>query len=110
MELDPEDPFEAVVAEMVTMNRKKRKDYAGEDHPFQNFYDSAYQQSATGGNSCECLIATKQSRLRTLLRDNANAPENESIEDTLIDRAVYTAIAVAIYKEGGYDPNKQPWL
>jgi len=100
--LDPTDPFEAVVMEMVRLNRKKRSDYAGDGHIFQNFYDSAYQLGLTPGHSVETLVATKQARLRVLGVEDKRIVENETKRDTILDRAVYSAIAVALYDEGSY--------
>lgn len=106
VELNPENDFEAVLIKMVETHRAKAKDYAGDNHPNQNFYDSAYQLSNTGGHSVETLIATKQARLRVLLpqqwSDKGATPANEGIEDTLLDRAVYSVIALTIWNEGGY--------
>lgn len=111
--LDPSNDFEAVLIKMVQTSRAKRADYAGdgaEDHPWQNFYDSAYQLSSTAGHSVETLIGTKQARLRVLLPkfwatygQDGSAPKNEPIVDTLLDRAVYSVIAVCLWIEGGYD-------
>jgi|SRR6478752_106218 len=105
LELNEEDPFEAVLIEMVKLNRSKRADYAGADWWTQNFYDSAYQCNMTAGQSCEQLIATKQARLRVLTKPGAK-PKNESIRDTRLDRAVYSVISVGLHDEGGYD-NKE---
>ena len=104
--LNVEDPFEKVVYEMVKLNRLKRADYAGDDHPWQNFYDSAYQLGLSGGHSVETLIATKQARLRVLLPrfwKKIGKPKNEGIRDSLLDRAVYSTIAVSIFDEGEYE-------
>lgn len=104
--LDPEEPFDAVLIQMLQTHRAKRADYAGGDHPNQNFYDTAYQLSQTGGHSVETLIATKQARLRVLLpqvwKNSNTKPANEGIEDTLLDRAVYSVIALTIWNEKGY--------
>lgn len=106
VELDPEEPFDAVLIKMLQTHRAKRRDYAGDDHPNQNFYDSAYQLDLTGGHSVEALIGTKQARLRILLprlwKDSTSQPANEGTEDTLLDRAVYSVIALTIWNEGGY--------
>jgi hypothetical protein len=67
VKLDPNEPFDAVLIKMLETHRAKRKDYAGDDHPNQNFYDTAYQLSLTGGHAVESLISTKQARLRVLL-------------------------------------------
>lgn len=106
--LDPSNDFESVLIKMVQTSRRKRADYAGDgadDNPWQNFYDSAYQLGETAGLSVEQLIATKQARLRVLLRkywDNGSGAQNEPIDDTLLDRAVYAVIALCVWNEGGY--------
>jgi len=105
LRLDPDDPFEAVLIQMLETHRAKRTDYAGDDHPNQNFYDSAYQLGQTAGHSVEQLIATKQARLRVLLPRlwrGSDAPRNEGVRDTLLDRAVYSVIALTIWNENGY--------
>jgi len=107
--LDPENPFEAVLIQMVETHRAKAKDYAGDDHPNQNFYDTAYQLGLTAGHSVETLIGTKQARLRVLLPRmwrNGDSPSNEGIDDTLLDRAVYSVIAKTLWEEGGYTLDK----
>lgn len=102
LELDPNDPFEAVLYDIITTNRKKRKDYAGDGDPFQNFKDSAYQINSTAGMAAEHLIAVKQSRLRTVLTPGREV-QNESAADTILDRAVYSIIALALYRAGEYE-------
>jgi hypothetical protein len=111
LQLNPENAFEAILIKMVETHRGKALDYAGQDHPNQNFYDSAYQLGLTGGHSVEALIATKQARLRVLLPQHWSqegaSPVNEGIEDTLLDRAVYAVIALTIWNEEGY---LMPWI
>lgn len=111
IELNPNNAFEAAIIKMVEMHRMKAIDYTGKSHPNQNFYDSAYQLSQTGGHSVEQLIATKQSRLRVLLPKHwtdGNAPVNEGLDDTFLDRAVYSVIAMTLWAEGGYNSSSPP--
>jgi hypothetical protein len=109
--LDPDNDFEAVLIKMVETSRAKRKDYAGDGHPWQNFYDSGYLTGLTPGHSVESLLGTKAARLRVLLprfwKDPEQKPSNEPIEDTLLDRAVYSVIAMCLWNEGGY--KEMPW-
>ena len=61
-----------------------------------NFRDVAGQMGWSGPlESAEALIAVKQARLRSL-RVNGTVPKNESTFDTVLDRAVYSVIALAI--------------
>lgn len=83
---------------MVAMNRKKRADYALDSDPWSNFRDVGRQLDAGPDLAVEVLIATKQARLRALTA-NGRAPENESVRDTKLDRAVYSVIALAIDNE-----------
>lgn len=106
---EPETAFEEVLLQCLKTHRAKRADYAGSGHPNQNFYDSAVQLDLTAGHSVEALIATKQARLKVLLpqywSDSQSTPANESIRDTLLDRAVYSLIALTIWDESGYTRN-----
>lgn len=111
VELNSNNAFESTLIKMVEMHRKKALDYAGQDHPNQNFYDTAYQLTLTGGHSVEALISTKQARLRVLLPGHWGSglhAANEGIEDTLLDRAVYSVIALTLWDEGGYDSLSSP--
>lgn len=95
----PPDPFESVIAEMLELYHRKRKDYAGNGDAFSNFRRSADQVQAAPILSTEVLIATKQARLRELMWTLDREPVNESIDDTLIDRAVYSVIAIVLWRE-----------
>lgn len=96
------DPFDVVLDEIRELNQRKRNDYATNQDPFSNFKDSSHQVGVTPGVSVEVLIATKQSRLRQLLGSGREAA-NESVRDTLLDRAVYSIIALAMYDQGLYE-------
>jgi len=93
------DPFELVIAEMLELYRRKQRDYAGNGDAFSNFRRSADQVQAAPVLSTEVLIATKQARLRELMWTLDREPMNESIDDTLIDRAVYAVIAIVLWRE-----------
>jgi hypothetical protein len=95
------DPFDAVLKEIGDINRRKRADYAAESDIFSNFKDVGRQLGTHAGVAVESHIATKQSRLRQLL-GSGREPRNESVRDTLLDRAVYAVIALAMYDEGLY--------
>jgi hypothetical protein len=94
------DPFDRVLEEIRALNRSKRADYADTD-PWSNFRDAGRQVNSGAGTAVEVLIGTKQSRLRQLLQPG-RTPANESVRDSLIDRACYSIIAVALHDAGLY--------
>jgi hypothetical protein len=96
-ELDPADPIDAVLIEMHNIQRAKRKDYAFDGNPFSNFEGAAVRVALPGVTALEIievLIAVKDERLAAL-GNNGRAPANEGVLDTYLDRAVYSAIALA---------------
>lgn len=96
--LDPKDPFDTVLSEIVLTNRRKRHDYvASEASPWENFDRVEDQTQGGHGSATEALIAVKQARLRALAT-RQDLPKNESVEDTLLDRAVYSIIALGRYR------------
>lgn len=100
--LNPTDPIESVLLEIVRTNRRKRADYAAAGNIFSNFIEASYQVGGKPAIAVEILIGTKQSRLRNLMT-SGQSPQNESFEDTLLDRAVYSVIALAMYRAGVYN-------
>jgi hypothetical protein len=92
------DPIEGILKEILELNLRKRSDYAEDTDIFSNFRRSASQINMGPLASVEILIATKQARLRELMWGR-KTPSNESVEDTMLDRAVYSIIALAIYRE-----------
>lgn len=104
--LDPTDPFERVLIEIVETNRRKRQDYALDGNPFSNFDDTSRNLGIEGFTAVDSAlfnILQKVARLRSL-RANGRLgdPANESVADTLLDLAVYGVIALAIsrYPDG----------
>jgi len=100
--LDPDDPFEAVLIDMVRLNRRKRRDYALDTSPFSNFDTSAAGMGMKGFGAVEAAIFNVNQKLARLRSLRANGrmddPANETVEDTYLDLAIYAAIALAIYR------------
>lgn len=100
--LDPNDPFESVLIEMVSVNRAKRKDYALDGSPFTNFQFTAFGLGIDGFGPVESAIFNclqKLARLQSLrVNGRIDDPENESVTDTYLDLAVYAVIAYAIHR------------
>lgn len=100
--LNPDDPFERVIIDMVETNRRKRADYAVDGSPWSNFDDVANSLGITGFapvDSANFNIEQKSARLRSLRKNGRmDDPANESVADTYLDRAVYSVIALAMHK------------
>jgi hypothetical protein len=102
--LDPTDPFDAAVAEIVRINRRKRADYAldGGD-VFSNFRQTSEVIAVEGfgpADSALFNVIQKVMRLRSLRANGRmDDPANEAAADTYLDLAVYAIIALALSRE-----------
>ena len=83
--------FHALLAQMAETHDKKNNDYAHDGNPYSNFE----QAGATAGCSVDTvfavLIGIKLARLQVLL-GAGKAPNNESVQDSRLDLAVYSAL------------------
>lgn len=91
-------PIEAALDRMRSVFASKNADYADDRDWKSNFVDVAEQLGFDHHTAAEVLIAVKQARLKSL-RVNGRAPANEAVEDTILDRAVYSLIALAFLEE-----------
>lgn len=103
LKLDPNDSFDRVIIDMVSMNRKKRRDYAADSDIFSNFRDVARNLGVAdfgASESAYVLLLTKVARLRSLrINGRMSDPSNESVLDTVLDLAVYATLFLALVKE-----------
>jgi hypothetical protein len=86
--------FSVTLEKMLEIHRSKSKDYASPDNPYSNFDVSEYGLRLFKNPRDQAFIwpiFTKLARLSTLLNSN-NPPNNESIEDTMIDIANYVIL------------------
>jgi hypothetical protein len=79
----------------------KGDDYAGSEDRLSNFKSAALLVDTTPSQQCLSLIATKVSRLSTLLRDG-NGPKNEPIKDSCLDLANYAFLLAMLEYENQY--------
>jgi hypothetical protein len=102
--LDLTDPFDAAVAEIVSINRRKRADYAldGGD-VFSNFKQTSEVIAVDGFGPADAAlfnVIQKIMRLRSLRANGRmDDPANEAAGDTYLDLAVYAIIALALSRE-----------
>lgn len=85
--------FHAALKQMAEMHDRKSADYA--DTQNGNFYTNFEEAAATAGTSVEevflTLIGVKLARLREL-KKKGTAPQNESVQDSRKDLAIYAAL------------------
>lgn len=100
--LNREDEIERVVFDIVAMNRRKRRDYALDTDPLSNFMQTADAMGLEGFTPVEAAefnVVQKEVRLRALRANGRmDDPANESVEDTLLDRAVYAVLVLALWR------------
>jgi hypothetical protein len=85
--------FHDFTAKMEVIMLSKGDDYAGADR-LSNFKVVGNICGLKAEQSCLALIATKVARLGQLL--SGKVPNNESIEDSLLDLANYTLLLAMI--------------
>lgn len=93
--------FDATVIKQRELMFRKGDDYAGNEDRLSNFKKAGAIAGTSAEANCMNHIATKVARLGVLL-NAANEPNNESIDDTLIDIANY-AILLKMIRSEAYD-------
>jgi hypothetical protein len=83
--------FNAVLDQMRSIHDRKVADYASAQNPYSNFEMSAEVAGVPVETVFRVLIGVKLARLAELL-NNAKTPNNESIDDSIIDLANYAAL------------------
>ena len=92
-----EKEFEEFVDSMQFVLFSKREDYANED-VLSNFKLAGRISGGSAEINCLNLIATKVARLGVLLK-SSKQPNNESINDSVLDLANYAVLLNMILKE-----------
>jgi len=83
--------FDRVLDKMAKISDSKRHDYASTDDPFLNFTQVADISVLTYDQVFMVWVVTKVVRLGQLVGQDKE-PNNESIDDTIIDLANYAAL------------------
>lgn len=89
-------PFLRIVDDIVKMHNKKQKDYGREGDPFANVRASA-DFGIEGWIGCLIRANDKMRRLQKAAQGGQLV--NESVEDSMMDLAVYAIIALVLYRE-----------
>lgn len=93
---EQEKTFDEFVSKMKQTMLKKGNDYSDQDR-LSNFKLAGAITGIGAELNCLNLIATKVARLGQLL--NGKTPNNESVEDSLLDLANYTLLLHMILEE-----------
>lgn len=98
--LNESDPFELAMADIVRMFRKKNADYARTGSRWSNFEDMSRFLGDEDKPWLSSLVLCQQklSRIGALV-SAGKEPTNESLIDSLLDNAVYAAMALAMARE-----------
>lgn len=83
--------LQSFTAQMEAVMLKKGNDYAGDADRLKNFKVAGAICGISPELQCLSLIATKVARLGTLLSASTK-PDNESIDDSVLDLANYTVL------------------
>lgn len=89
--------FEETVEKMRTILLSKGDDYANEDR-LSNFKLAGQIAGLNASLNCLSLIATKVARLGVLL-NSSKTPNNESIQDSVLDLGNYAMLLSMILNE-----------
>ncbi len=90
--------FEKTTKKMSDIMLRKGNDYANEDR-LSNFKLAGTIVGTGAEINCLNLIATKVARLGVLLNQQNKKPNNESIDDTLVDLANYSILLSMLIHE-----------
>ena len=88
--------FEQVLAEMKELHDRKRSDYGRKEDPFANVRASE-DFGVEGWVGAMIRANDKMRRLQAAAR--GSTLRNEGVEDSLIDMAIYSVIALTMYRE-----------
>ena len=88
--------LEKIVAEIKQTMFRKGNDYANEDR-LSNFKLAGSIVGLSASQNCLSLIATKVARLGVLLK--GSEPNNESIDDSILDLVCYSCLLSMIERE-----------
>lgn len=109
LQLNLENPFEAIINEMVQLQRLKSQDYATDGDILNNMREVVKALAIPGYTiveDCNAMVIRKTARITNL---RGRPSSNESVRDSYLDRAVYAVLAlVAVDEETGQAVEQAP--
>jgi hypothetical protein len=96
---EQEEHFEMMTQKMKDILVSKSGDYATSTDKLSNFKLAGAICGLKAEQNCLSLIATKVARLGVLLNSD-KAPNNESVQDSVLDLANYAVLLSMILEDG----------
>lgn len=91
--------FDALLTKMSEMHEKKAADYSHAGDRYSNFREAAVAAQTDISTVFKVLMGIKMARLNEL-EGMGKKPNNESIQDSRLDLAVYAALYASYFMEG----------
>jgi len=82
--------FDAYLEHMHEIHEGKNADYSDDSNPYSNFEGTAELTGLTTEQVFHVQLGNKMERLRQLM--SGKEPNHESLDDTILDLAVYAAL------------------
>lgn len=83
--------FDGILSRMSETHNSKGHDYAEDGNPYSNFEEAAAFAGVTVDQVFAVMLGIKQARIKQLLKAG-KTPNNESLDDSRLDGAVYAAL------------------
>lgn len=90
--------FYELLEKMADLHSRKNHDYSSHDDPLKNLR-SSNRLGVTPFMGVLVRLQDKWSRLEQFAVSGELLVKNESVEDTLMDNAVYSLLAIILYRE-----------
>ena len=92
--------FYKLLEQMAELHSRKNHDYAGESDPLKNLRSSE-RLGLEPFTGVMVRLQDKWSRLESFMTQGELLVKNESVEDTLMDNAVYSLLGIILLREAG---------
>ncbi len=90
--------FYELLDQMRDLHSRKNHDYAGSGTPLRNFY-KCKEMGVTPFTGVMVRLSDKWSRIESFMKQGILEVKGESVEDTLMDNAVYSLLAILLLRE-----------
>ena len=90
--------FYELLDQMAELHSRKNHDYAGKGTPLRNFY-KCKEMGVTPFTGVMVRLSDKWSRIESFMKQGILEVKGESVEDTLMDNAVYSLLGILLLRE-----------